>query len=79
MATRVYAFRPGGQITTTTSDIIEGVGAAATSAFKINLTVDLATNLVNDGSSTRGIKKDEVLKALEAFQVYILKGNWPPA
>ncbi len=79
MATRLYAFRPGGQITTSPNDIIEGVGAAASSAFKINLTVDLATTVVTEGSTTRTIKKDEVLKALEAFEAYIIKSNWPPA
>jgi len=79
MATRLYAVRPGGQITTSTSDIIEGVGAAASTAFKINFTVDLATTIVTEGSTTRAVKKQEVLDALEMLKVYILKGNWPPA
>lgn len=82
MATRLFAFRPGGQITTLAADIIEGVGAAASSAFKINLTVDLANTIVSDtsaGGTTRTIKKSEVLAALDAYKAYITKINWPPA
>lgn len=82
MATRLYAFRPGGQITETTTDIIEGVGGAASTIFKINLTVDLATTIISDtsaGGTTRGVKKQEVLDALEAYRIHITKGNWPPA
>jgi hypothetical protein len=41
--------------------------------------VDLATTLVGDGASTRGILRQEVLDILEKFENHILKGNWPPA
>lgn len=79
MATRLYAVRPGGQVTTSTNDIIEGVGGVASSAFKINFTVDLATTIISDGATTRAVKKEEVLDALEMLKIYIIKGNWPPA
>lgn len=82
MATRVYCVRPGGQATLSTSDIIEGVGGAASSAFKINFTVDLATTIVSDtsaGGTTRAIKKSEVIAALDLLKMYIIKDDWTPA
>lgn len=71
MATRLYAWQPN-------TRVLEGVGQAA-SAYLVNLTIDIATNLVNDGSSTRVIERDEVLKALEDIKAHILRNNWPPA
>lgn len=74
MATRRYKLSPGeGEF-----DVVEEVGAAANSDV-VELTVDVATNLVNDSGSTRVVSKDEVLDALEKFKNHIIKNNWPPA
>lgn len=75
MATRIYAIAPGTADTT----VIEGVGAAA-SAYAINLVVDIATTIVNEGTTTRVVKQAEVLEALERLKIYIMRDNsWPPA
>lgn len=75
MATRIYGLSVGDD----EFDVTEGVGSA-TEADTIELTVDLADTEVNlSGASTRAIKKEEVLDALEKFKNYILKGDWPPA
>ncbi len=74
MATRIYALGPNQQL----EDVVEGVGAAASSRI-VNLTIDLATNAVTEGSTTRGILKSEVLIILDIFQQQIVRGNWPPA
>lgn len=74
MATRLYGANVGFHL----EDVTEGVGSATTS-HSIELTVDLATNLVTEGSSTRQILKNEVLIALNLFEQYIIKGKWPPA
>lgn len=72
MATRLYAWGPG------QTRVQEGVGVAASSQI-INLTVDIATNLVNEGTTTRGLKREEVLKFLEEVKEHIMRGDWPPA
>lgn len=74
MATRLYALGPN----QTLEDVVEGVGAAASSRI-VNLTVDLASNAVTEGASSRAITKNEVLICLELFEAYIVRGNWPPA
>lgn len=64
MATRIYGITRG----ETEASITEGVGSA-TAADHIELTFDLAVSLT----------KNDVLQALEMFERWILKGNWPPA
>lgn len=76
MATRLYSISPGAPFQI--SSVTEASGSAVTTAA-IELTVDLATSAVNDGGTTRSIKKDEVLKALELFAAYLLADTWPPA
>lgn len=73
MATRRYSIDPGQHL----EDITEAAGAA-TVTNHIELTVDCASTVVNEGSSTRVISKNEVLLALELFEQYITKSNWPP-
>lgn len=69
MATRKYGLSVG----ETAFQVTEGVGAAV-GADTIELTVDLAgTGL------TTAEGKHKVLLALEMFEQYIAKGNWPPA
>lgn len=78
MATRLYTLSPNGNV----SNVIEGVGAAASSAQKINLVIDLSTTLVTDASiaaGTRGATREEILRALDTFRDYILADTWPPA
>lgn len=74
MATRRFKISPGeGEF-----QIVEEVGAA-TNSDVVELTVDLATNLVNDQGTTRAIKKQEVLEALDKLKNHITKSNWTPA
>ena len=74
MATRLYALKPGNNLET----VVEGVGQAASSAA-INLTIDLANTVVNDGTTTRTVNKTEVLLAIEVLEQYIIRSPWPPA
>jgi hypothetical protein len=74
MATRRYGFNPGYRQV----DITEGVGAA-TASKSIELTVDLATTVVNGDGTTRGLNREEVMLALEEFKTYIMTTSWPPA
>lgn len=74
MATRIYKLNPG----ETEFKVEEGVGAP-TASKAIELTVDLATTVVNEDGSTRAVTKEEVLLALDMFRNHVLKSNWPPA
>lgn len=67
MATRRYGLSRGENV----DQVTEAVGAAV-AADDIELTVDLANLQGADG-------KEKVLKALSIFEMYIIKGNWPPA
>lgn len=74
MATRRYKISVGeGEFS-----ITEEAGAAVNSDT-VELTVELATTAVNDGGTTRGILKSEVLDCLEKIENHIIKSNWPPA
>lgn len=64
MATRRYGISRGENM----DQVAEAVGSA-TAADGVELTVDLAV----------GLTREDVLLALEKFEAYILKGNWPPA
>lgn len=74
MATRRYKISPGEN----EFDIVEEAGAA-TNSDTVELTVDLASTIVNTATGTRTISKEEVLLAIEKFEAWIIKGNWPPA
>lgn len=74
MATRLYALNPNEPL----ENLVEGVGAAASSKI-VNLTVDIATNVVTEGASSRGITKNEVLICLEIYAQHIVRSDWPPA
>jgi hypothetical protein len=58
--------------------VTEAVGAA-TVTDNIELTVDLANTIVTDNGTTRTISKNEVLIALNLFEQYITRVQWPPA
>ncbi len=78
MATRLYTIGPAGVL----SSVIEGVGAATSSAGIINLTIDLGSTLVKDGAVSGGartLSRNEVLLAIETLEEYLTRGNWPPA
>jgi hypothetical protein len=64
MATRIYGVSRGEQY----NQVTEGVGTAVASD-SVELTVDLAANLT----------REDVLLALEKFNMHIVNGNWPPA
>lgn len=74
MATRRYKISPGEN----EFDIVEEAGAA-TNSDTVELTVDLASTIVNTATGARTISKEEVLLAIEKFEAWIIKGNWPPA
>lgn len=74
MATRLFAIGPDCVL----ERVVEVVGSAATSAI-INLTVDLATTAITEGGSTRAVKKEEVLRAIQTLEAYIIRKDWPPA
>jgi len=73
MATRRYSVAPGFSL----EDVVEAAGAA-TVTKSIELTVDCASSVVTEGGSTRKITKEEVLFALDQFQQYIIRSQWPP-
>jgi hypothetical protein len=72
MATRRYKAKPGTEL------VVEEVGAAVNSHV-VEITIDLATTTVNEGGSTRAIKKEEVLAQIEKIRQKIITGNWLPA
>lgn len=74
MATRIFKGNPGDSL----ESITDGVGSA-TSSKSVELTVDLATSIVNDNGTTRAIQKEEVLLVLNLFAQYITRLNWLPA
>lgn len=74
MATRRFGISVGqGEF-----EVTEAVGAAVDSD-SVELTVELATDEVNVGASTRGISKQEVLDCIDKIKNHIIKSNWPPA
>ena len=74
MATRLYKISVGeGEFA-----VAEGAGSAVVSDT-VEVTVELADTAVNEGATTRSVKKEEVLAALDKIKNHILKGNWLPA
>ena len=77
MATRLYSIDPGNN----EFQVVEAVGSPIATK-NIELTVNLASTLITDTNApgnVRSITREEVLEALEKFENYILRGNWPPA
>lgn len=74
MATRLYGANPGFSL----ESVVEAVGSATTTN-NVELTVDLASTIVNDSGTTRTISKKEVLLILNLFEQYITRSIWPPA
>lgn len=74
MATRLYGAEPGYSL----EQVTEGVGSAV-SAHNVELTVNLATTVVQDNGATRAVSKLEVIIILELFKEYIVRSNWAPA
>lgn len=72
MSTILFGANPGYAF----ESVTEGTGSATTS-HNVELTVDMATTIVNDGSTTRQITRMEVLIILNLFTQYIEKMNWP--
>jgi hypothetical protein len=69
MATKVFLFSPG----VTVETVVEGVGSAVQSSFVVGLTINTATNTINEGASTRMILKSEVQMAIRTLEEFILK------
>lgn len=68
MATIRLKLSPG----ETEFQIVQETGAA-TNSDTVELTIDMATNLVNDKGTTRQIKKQEILDILDMFKNHIVK------
>lgn len=56
---------------------ITNVVGAATVTNNVELTIDMATTIVNDNGTTRQISRNEVLLILEMMEQYITRMNWP--
>lgn len=69
MATKVFLFSPGGTLET----VVEGVGAAVQSSFLVGLTVNLANNVLTEGSVSRAILKSEVQQAIRVLEEFIVR------
>ena len=72
MATKVFLFSPGGSLET----VVEGVGAAVQSSFVVGLTINMATNAIQDASSggtTRAILKSEAQQAIRILEEFIIR------
>ncbi len=74
MATRLFMISAGGNLET----ITESAGPTQSSATQVSLIVDLATNTVGEGSTTRQILRSEVMTAIENLEAYLTRINWPP-
>lgn len=72
MSTILFGGNPGYSL----ENVTEGTGSA-TSAHNVELTVDMATTIVNDNGTTRQIQRNEVILILHLFIQYIEKMNWP--
>jgi hypothetical protein len=68
MATRRYMLNKGETFT----GVTEAVGSA-TVTKNIELTVDF------DAPAAEKVTKAEVLRAIDRFKEYIVRGPWPPA
>lgn len=73
MSTQRFGANPGYSL----EQVVQAVGAA-TAANNVELTVDMATTIVNDNGSTRQITRLEVLIVLRLMEEYIGRMNWPP-
>lgn len=69
MATKVFLASPQTPIET----VELGVGAAIQSSYVVAVTIEMATNKINEGSSSRMVKKAEVVQCLENIIAQIEK------
>ena len=72
MSTILFGANPGYAL----ESVTEGTGSATTS-HNVELTVDMATSIVNTGTTTRQIQRNEVIIILDLFIQYIERMNWP--
>jgi hypothetical protein len=72
MATRIFHINPNSG----DGSISQGVGLA-TISHPIELTVDMASDVLdNGGSNERGLNKEEVLRALDQLKNHILSNDF---
>lgn len=72
MSTILFGGNPGYSL----ESITEGTGSPTTT-HNVELTVDMATTIVNTGATTRQIQRNEVIIILDLFMQYIEKMKWP--
>ena len=78
MSTLLLAMTPGQSLETLdTSGVSAGSGMQT--ANSIELQINQATTLVNDGGSTRQIQREEVIVALTIMTEWIQRSKWPYA
>lgn len=71
MATKVWLASPE----TAMENVVEGVGAAIQSSFVVGVTIDLATNKINDNGGTRVVQKREAILAIYNVLGRLLKDD----
>lgn len=68
----------GANVDANLEQVIETNPGPATVSRNVELNVDLATTIVTDSGTTRGVLKNEVLLILNLFMQKITRDNWPP-
>ena len=74
MSVRIIGVPPGGNLENVTD--YTG-GTIVTDAIELN--VNMATNVVTDGTTTRQISREEVILGMELLMQYVMRMSWPPA
>ncbi len=74
MATILYGANIGYDL----DQVVETQPGPAVTANNVELNVNLAATVVNDGGATRAIYREEVLIILNLFQQKIIRDNWLP-
>lgn len=74
MATILYGTNIGYDL----DQVVETQPGPAVTANNVELNVNLAATVVNDGGATRAIYREEVLIILNLFQQKIIRDNWLP-
>jgi hypothetical protein len=72
MSTQIIGGNPGYSL----EKITNYVGSPTTS-HNVELTIDMATSIVNTGTTTRQIQKNEVIILIDLFKQYLERLNWP--
>jgi len=78
MSTLLMAASPGATLESLDSSGIS-TGSGMQTSNSVELQINQATSMVNEGSSTRQIQKEEVLLLLNIFEQWLVRHSWPYA